>query len=218
MIALSHLIRWSGMAFIVSSIMLVISTALHPNIFESSLSKVVLDTPWWTAIHILLFISTVLALLGVAGLYLAKVEKTGVLGLVGFLMAFVGLIAMAAVALIEAFVMPALATSTPAALSWDGQFFTNVTYLGGALGVCYLAGFVLLGVATFRAGIFSRWAALLLAVGTLLSAIFEGPFVPFLGIASVLVLAVGQAWLGYELCADRAAAPANSEFGMRNAE
>src|SRR6478672_6137452 len=107
MIALSNLIRWSGMAFIVSSIMLVISTALHPNIFESSLSKVVLDTPWWTAIHILLFISTVLALLGVAGLYLAQIEKTGVLGLVGFLMAFVGLIAMAAVALIEAFVMPA---------------------------------------------------------------------------------------------------------------
>ena len=54
-----------------------------------------LDTPWWVHLHVLFLISTLLALLGIAGIYLAQVEKAGVLGLVGFLMAFVGLIAVA---------------------------------------------------------------------------------------------------------------------------
>jgi hypothetical protein len=215
MITLSKLIRWSGMAFIVSGILLVVVTLLHPDIFESSLARVVLGTSWWTEIHILLFISTILALLGAAGLYLAQVEKTGVLGLVGFLLAFVGLIAMAGVALIEAFLMPALASGVPSALDWGGSFSNSVTYIGAGLGACYLAGFVMLGIATLRAGIFSRLGALLLAFGTPLSAIFEGPFVPFLGIASVLVLAVGQAWLGYELWATRSVAPVGERLAPR---
>jgi hypothetical protein len=214
MITLSKLIRWSGMAFLVSGILLIIITLLHPDVFQTTFARAVLDTPWWVHLHVLFLIYTLLALLGTAGIYLAQVEKAGVLGLVGFLMAFVGLIAVAGLATFEAFVMPALATSTPAALSWDGPLFTSTLFfVGTGLGGFYPLGFVVLGIATLRAGVLSRWGALLLTLGAPLTAVFEGLFVPYLGVASVLVVAAGQAWLGYELWSTRVVASVGEELG-----
>ncbi|MGI8586127.1 MAG: hypothetical protein ACR2M0_00345 [Chloroflexia bacterium] len=205
---LSRLIRWSGMAFIVSGILLIVVTLLHPDVLQTTFARAILDTPWWVHIHVLFFAYALLGLLGAAGIYLSQVRETGALGLVGFLLVFVGLIAVAGLALFEAFVMPPLATSAPATLSLDGPIFTNpLTYVGFSLDSLYPLGFVLLGIATLRAGVMSRWGALLLTLGVPLTAVFEGLFVPFLGIASVLVLAAGQAWLGYDLWAARDTVP-----------
>ena len=59
-------------------------------------------------------------------------------------------------------------------------------------------GWLLFGVATLRAGVYPRWAAILLIVG----AVLLGLPVP----GTEIVLAVAIAWLGFTLFTGRAAA------------
>ena len=57
----------------------------------------------------------------------------------------------------------------------------------------------MLGIATLRAGVFSRWASILLIVGAVLS--FVGNFLlPIKGTVGVVLFLVGLAWLGSGVC------------------
>ena len=89
-----------------------------------------------------------------------------------------------AFAFTEAFILPQLATEAPKFVeSFLGIFNGHPGEMNlGALPALYaLAGFgyvlggLLFGIATFRAGILSRWAAGLLAVGAVAPFVFAAP-------------------------------------------
>ncbi|HEY4569160.1 MAG TPA: hypothetical protein VIH10_06825 [Kribbella sp.] len=124
----------------------------------------------------------VLALAGITGMYLSRVRRNGVLGLIGYLLLSVGYLSIMSTTLIAAYVLPAIADTSPGFVSNALAAATarTVTEDIGPLqtvfqvqGFAYLAGGLFLGVALFRAHVLSRWASALLAVGGLLTAVLS---------------------------------------------
>ena len=122
---------------------------------------------------------SMLALAGITGIYLRQLRQTGLLGLIGYLIFSVGYFLMFGVEFLAAFVLPSLTDSDP-------QFVTDVLSVavgGNAVGsiglmqavltisgIGYMLGGLTFGIAVFRAGILAKWAAALLAVGTISTA------------------------------------------------
>ena len=118
---------------------------------------------------------TVLALAGIAGMFLRNHRRFGVLGLAGYLLLSVGFLAMFANQCIVAFVLPTVAHTDPAYVqayldAATGQGTSGdigrVSELFVVAGIGYSLGGLLFGIALFRAGVLARWACVLLAYGT----------------------------------------------------
>jgi hypothetical protein len=124
---------------------------------------------------------SVLALAGITGMYLSQVRRNGVLGLIGYLVFAANYLSIMCTTYIAAFVAPTLAKTDPGYVKDVIALSTSrgsVTGDLGALavswqvqGVLYLAGGLLFGIALFRARVLARWAAALLAVSGLASAV-----------------------------------------------
>jgi hypothetical protein len=116
---------------------------------------------------------TVLALAGIAGMYLRQVRQVGLLGLVGWLLLSLGYLMMLCVEMIALVVVPTIVQSSPEYVGGVIAVATNssstadlglFTTLNMVVAVGYLLGGLLFGIALFRAGVLARWAAALLAV------------------------------------------------------
>jgi len=144
---------------------------------------------------------SVLALVGITGLFLRHRARFGVLGLAGFSLLAVGYLAMFATECIVGYVLPTIAHSNPAYVQGviDAAVGRGTSVDIGhmrelllTMGLGYPLGGLLLGIALFRARIVSRWASLLLAYGTIsalaLAALpesFNRPFAVPTGIALI---------------------------------
>jgi hypothetical protein len=158
--------------------------------------------------------------LGLAGLYARQAVRVGWLGLVGFILLSLWMVLIMGFSFVEAFILPHLATATPALVdSWMKMFNggTREINLGflptlwTLAGPVYILGGLLFGIATFRARILPRGAAVLLALGTVLA-----PLASQLSLAAQPKVAIptglALAWLGYALMTERQtdATPLNS--------
>ncbi len=136
--------------------------------------------------QLLFLLATVLVLFGLFGLYASQSEAAGVMGLVGFLLAFLGTALLAGLSWAQAFVVPFIATRSPALLESEP--------LGSILSfLAFTAGWLVFGIATLRARVYPRAAAIVLIVGAVL------PFVSFILPASAFVFGIGVGWLGFAL-------------------
>ncbi len=120
-------------------------------------------------------VMAVLALVGIAGLYLCQARAMGKLGLIGYVLFTVGYFAMFAVESIATFTFATLESSSPgyvqdvltaAAGGTPESDIGAMQVLLGLSGAGYMLGGLLFGIALVRAGIVARWAGVLLAVGT----------------------------------------------------
>jgi len=130
---------------------------------------------------VLALIGQPLLALGLVGLYVRQSEVAGILGLIGFLVAFLGMVLVSALG------------------------------VEGVEGVAPLAslGWALFGVASLRAGIYPRVAAVLLIISAVFSGMFSllivalivGPssILVYVGVGAGIVLNAVIAWLGYAL-------------------
>jgi hypothetical protein len=116
-----------------------------------------------------------LALIGITGMYLRQRRQMGVLGRVGYVVFGVGYLLMLSTEIIAAFVLPGLAHSSPTYVNnvvvaaFGGHPTSSIggmQTLFDLSGLTYLVGGLLFGIALFRARVLARWAAALLAVGT----------------------------------------------------
>jgi len=196
----SNVIRWAGLSLVVAGVLNVITPMIHP---PNDPSSVALSS--WTIAHYLLLGGAVFALLGVSGMYARQVEEAGLLGLVGFLMFYVGLAVTAGFFLFEALVMPVLATEAPQSIAGFLPGIDDFGVLGPAILLAvllYSIGGLLFGIAIIRAGILPRWAAILFVIGivatVVLSLVSET-----VGRTSGVLYGVGLAWLGYALWSER---------------
>jgi hypothetical protein len=159
-----------------------------------------------------------LAMLGIVAIYARQVEKSGWLGLAGYLLFSLFWTLSLAFHFIEAFVEPVVASVAPQFVTGLLGMVTNVPsainlgalptvyMLAGIAG--YVLGGLLFGIATFR------WAGGLLALGAvlppLLSSVVHHPF------DRLFAVPVGFAliWLGYALWSERRAPAAEPVLGQ----
>jgi len=207
----ANLIRWAGMSALVAGVCYVVVGVFHPlNIPES------VTTQRWIIVHVIAMAMSFFGLLGMAGLYARQAEKSGWLGLAGYLLLSLWLALILGFTFVEVFILPIVAATAPEFVAgWLGMFTGTASTLDlGALplvwtltGPIYILGGLLFGIAIFRAGILPRWAGVLLAVGTVIGPVailFPLEYQPKVAVPVGLALA----WLGYALWSERRAAAA----------
>ncbi len=203
----SNLIRWSGLAAMVAGIFFAVIQPIHPADVVASVT-----TDAWAIITPLKTVMALLFLLGITGIYARQVKEAGWLGLVGFLLlSFCWALELAFI-FAEAFIIPLLATAAPkfvdgylgvaAGRASEVDLGAMPAIYGLAVGGGYMLGGLLFGIATFRVGILSRWAAGLFAVAATLTPL--AALLPH-AIQRLAAIPVGLAlaWLGYSLWSER---------------
>lgn len=200
------LMRWAGLCSVLAGILYILIQLIHPSDHITSVG-----TTSWFVVACMTLAMAKFSLIGITEIYMRQLKESGWLGLVGFLLFGMFWIASIAFSFIEAFVLPILVNEAPlfveAFLGLFGE--TSSTYNLGAFpvlatlaGILYLLGGLMLGLATFRAGILPRSAAALLAFGsivTLAAAIIPHPFDRILAIP----MGVAFMWLGYMLWSEK---------------
>jgi hypothetical protein len=124
----------------------------------------------------------VLALVGITGMYLSRVRRNGVLGLLGYLVLGTGYLLITATTFALASVLPSVARTDAAyvddvlAVVTGGTATGDIGVLQTALQVqngAFLAGGLVFGIALYRAGVLARWACALLAVGGVVTVVIS---------------------------------------------
>jgi len=192
----TSLTRAAGISAAVAGLIFIAVQINHPAMDVSSVT-----TTEWVVRQTAKAVMAAAALAGITGMYLRQVRQTGILGLVGYLVFGVGYLVMFGVEFAGGYVLPALAHTAPGYVNdvlaaGMGETVTgNIGAMQTAfslMGVGYLAGGVLFGLALFRAGILARWASALLVLGTLatlalkvLPQSFDRPFAVPTGVALI---------------------------------
>jgi hypothetical protein len=167
----TSLTRAAGVAAAVAGLLFIGVQINHPH-----LDVTFITTTEWTVRQSAKVLMAALSLTGITGMYLCQVKKSGVLGLLGYILFGVGYLIMMSIEVVGAVVLPALAHSAPGyvsdvlAVATGGHATGDIGLmqpLSLASGITYLGGGLIFGIALFRANILARWAAALLAVGTL---------------------------------------------------
>jgi hypothetical protein len=203
----SKLIRLAGLAAMLAGVLFIVIQTIHPADILSSVT-----TGRWAFVHYLSIAMCLLGLLGITGIYAKQVDKAGWLGLAGYLMFSLFYALTMCFQFIEAFISPLLPNEAPKvvesflALASGSVGEMNLGALAAVytlVGVLYMLGGLLFGIATFRAGILPRMAAGLFTSGGAVSALVVSLFPhPFDRLAAV-PFGLGLAWLGYSLWSAR---------------
>jgi hypothetical protein len=130
-------------------------------------------------------------LVGLVGLYILQARNLGRVGVAGFLLAFVGTALVLLSTLLVLIFLDRL-----------GETLLGLLFGSGLIG--WLVGFVLFGIATFRARVLPRWTGVLLVAYPMLLWLgfpFEGPLI----LVGLLWLALGYAqWIRRDMPAEQA--------------
>ena len=191
----------AGLCFIVIGM-------FHPVNVPSSVT-----TATWVNVHIFATALGFFGLFGMAGLYARQVEKSGWLGLAGFLLFSAWMTLVCGFSFVEAFILPRLATEFPAFVTGFLGMFSSIPSqvdlgilptLWNISGPMYILGPLLFGIATFRARVLPRWAGALLVLGAVLIPV--GALVPPEYQPKIMIpVGLALAWLGYALFSERRA-------------
>lgn len=204
----SGLVRWSGLAAVAAGLIFAGIQPIHPPDFLASVT-----TPEWAVITTLKTLMCLLFLIGIAGLYLRQVDKVGWVGLVGFAFLIFSWWLQTGFVFADILILPVLATAAPQFIDSFLGIVNGVPgemdigalpVVYGLVGILYMLGGLLFGIATFRAGILPRWPAALLAAASLLT-----PLAALLPHAiqryAAIPVALAFAWLGLALWLERRA-------------
>jgi hypothetical protein len=210
------LIRWAGLAAVVAGIIFAGIQPIHPPDVVASVT-----TDAWGIITRLKTAMCFLFLLGIAGIYARQVGAAGWLGLAGALLFGLSWWLQTGFVFAETFILPPLAADVPEFV--DGVLGMShgrasavdlgaLPALYALVGILYLLGGLLLGIATLRAGILPRGAAGLLAVTATLTP--AAALLPHhIQRLAAVPMGVALAWLGYALWAERRAPAAEGSPG-----
>jgi hypothetical protein len=193
----SDLIRWSALAALVGGVLVsVLDVAFFVLIGDVPESEGGLMGAW-VPLQVVVLIAIVLGFLGLVGMYARQAEKAGALGLVAFLVAFVGTALIFGFTWAGTFIVPTLAEAAPDILDEEpsGVLATGLILTF----ILFALGWLLFGLATLLTKVLSRGAAVLLMIGAVLSFVLGFLEVPF----SEFVFGIALAWMGYELWSEK---------------
>lgn len=135
---------------------------------------------------------------GLVALYAYQLEAAGKLGVVGFVVSMIGTVLLAGSAWYQLFIVPAMAAEVPAFAEAARAVQAGQWLLVGMIipVLAQVIGFVIFGIATYRARVFPRLTAVGLVIGALLMFVpihFVSPVVLLLTVASMgFLLFTGQ--------------------------
>jgi len=205
-ITASTLMRLAGLSAMVAGLCFIVIGMFHPVNVPASVT-----TATWVNVHIFATALGFFGLFGMAGLYARQADQSGWLGLIGFILFTVWMTLVTGFSFVEAFILPRLATESPAFVAGLLGMFSSIPSpvdlgilptLWNISGPLYIFGPLLFGIATFRAGVLPRWAGALLVLGAVLipvGAVVPPEYQPKIMIPVGLALA----WLGYALFSER---------------
>ena len=164
----AKLTRAAGLAAVAGGLLFIAVQIKHP----------VLNAPFTTTTEYAVretakIVMAVCSLIGITGIYLRQVQKSGLLGLIGYAVLAVGYLTILSVQVIGVFVLPDLAVVRPGYVDDVLAVATSGTPVGDVsrmqtlshIGAAYIVGGVIFGIALLRAGVLARWAAVLMSVG-----------------------------------------------------
>jgi hypothetical protein len=202
-------IRWAGLSAMAAGIIFAGIQPIHPPDVLASV-----NTSTFMIITSLKTVMCLFGLFGIAGLYARQVEETGWLGLGGYLLLTIFYAVQMCYAFAEPLILPLLVTVAPGfvesslgmASGAGGPMnlgaFATVYQLITAL---YFLGLLLFGIASFRARILSRGAAVLLALSGPLAIIMVALLPHQLARLAAMPMGFALIWLGYALFSERRA-------------
>jgi hypothetical protein len=204
-----NLIRAAGLSTVVAG---AIFAAILPMPIRPPDVLASVNTSSFVVITSLMTVMSIFGLFGITGLYARQVEKTGWLGLAGYLLLTTYFALQMCFSFIEPTILPLLTSAAPAfvesALAMRSGAAASMNL--GALAtvysltsVLYLLGLLLFGIATFRARILPRWAAALLALSGPLAGILFGLLPDQLDQLTAIPTGVALVWLGFSLFFER---------------
>jgi hypothetical protein len=202
----ASLIRLAGLSALIGGLCYVFVGVFHPANIPASVT-----TTRWATVHVVACAMSFFVVLGLAGIYARQAVKAGWLGFTGFILLSLWFVLIMGFSFVEAFILPHVASTTPDLVDgWMKMFNGGTSRINlGVLptlwtltGPIYILGGLLFGIATFRARILPRGAAVLLALGTVLA-----PVGALLSLSAQPKIAIptgaALAWLGYALMTER---------------
>ena len=203
------IIRLAGVSAVLAGLGFIIVGLFHPVNVPAAVT-----TATWINVHIVAMAMALFGMIGMTGLYARQAERIGWLGLAGYGLFSLWLALVMSFSLVEAFILPGLATESPAFVAgFLGMFsgLPSVIDLGAMptlwdlSGVMFILGPLLFAIATFRARILPRGAAALQAIAALLVPVGGLVLPPEYEPLVMVPVGLAIAWLGYALFSERRA-------------
>jgi hypothetical protein len=197
-----HFIRWAGLFAILAGILYISIQFFHPADQLSSVS-----TNLWIITAVITAAMSLFCLIGILGICLKQAEEAKWLGLIGWAAFSLFWVTSMNFSFTEAFVLPLLTEDASEFVEGMTGIFGGMQskvdlgifpILAPAAGLLYTGGGLILGIATFRAGVLPPMAGVLLsssAVITLAAAVIPHPFDRLLAIP----MGIALIWLGAAL-------------------
>jgi hypothetical protein len=180
-------VRLGGFAAILAGVLLVVSDLLRLYIVNLA-GTAVLDSIFFVEGWVSVLLAVVVQL-GLVGLYAPYAKAAGILGLIGLILASVGI----ELTMGSSFAFP---FDRPTVWPWETEEYWEEPLAAIlVLGLSFVLGCVLLGIAMLRARVYPRAAVALFIVGAL---ILLTPLA-----LSDVIFAVALIWLGYAIYARR---------------
>lgn len=186
-------IRTGGVLMIISGFALGYSYVSHPQLMPAE----IIASSSWILIHALFALSLILGLMGTTALYAVTALRTGLLGLLGFVLLFVGMMLIFGLDYYEVFIAPFLAVNYPEVISdhGAGDQMGPVAYAFPLSGMLTVVGYALLGAAWMRA----RVVPAFIAIGLILASLAFGAGLSPLG--DIMLARITAALFGAALIA-----------------
>jgi hypothetical protein len=189
----SNLKRWSGLAALFGGGLFVILAVAESVVFGNQPYSEAAATGAWIIVQGAYVLAAVLVNLGLVGLYAHEARKAGTLGLIAFLVAFIGGMVATGATWSEAFFGAWLARAAPELLDAEPA---GIVIAGALLSfVLFALGWFLFGLVSLRAGVLPRGAAILLMIGAVLFAVGGAMELPF----AAVLFGAAVTWMGYGL-------------------
>jgi hypothetical protein len=207
-ITTTNLTRASGLSAVAAGLLFICVQINHPQLDAEFAA-----TTEYTVRQSLKVLMAGLSLVGITGMYLRQVKEAGLLGLIGYIVFAAGYLIMTSVEVIGAVVFSALARIAPEYVNDVFAVFTGghasgdvglMQVLNLASAATFLGGGLLFGMGLFRAKVLARWAAALLAAGSV--ATLAIPLLPQVNERLFAIpTGVAMVGLGYSLWRDQRA-------------
>ena len=211
-ITADNLIRATGPFAIAAGLIFAGIQPIHPPDFVASVT-----TMPWAVIISLKFAMCLFFMIGIAGLYFRQMSKAGWLGLAGFVVFSLSWWLQTGYVFVDLFILPPLASVSP---DFVDSFLgivnqhpgtLDIGAMGpayGVLGLLYLLGGIVFGIATLRAGVLPRIPSVLLAVAALVTpaaALLPHEFQRY----AAIPMGLAFIWLGFALWTSKRSADAS---------